>query len=65
MTGFRDAELLQALKSVGANLGTSVSKNTFAVIAKHVDEDTGKANDARKVGVPIMTPADFMAMYFD
>lgn len=64
MTGIRDAQVTEALKSVGANLGTSVSKNTVAVIAKSSDEDTGKAAEARKIGVPIMTPAEFMAKYF-
>jgi|LauGreDrversion4_1035100.scaffolds.fasta_scaffold01426_2 NAD-dependent DNA ligase len=64
MTGMRDAQVTEALKSVGANLGTSVSKNTVAVIAKSSDEDTGKAAEARKIGVPIMTPAEFMAKYF-
>ena len=64
MTGIRDAQVTEALKSVGANLGTSVSKNTVAVIAKSSDEDTGKAAEARKIGVPIMTPAECMAKYF-
>jgi NAD-dependent DNA ligase len=32
MTGFRDESLTDALKSVGAKLGSSVSKNTFAVL---------------------------------
>jgi len=64
MTGIRDANVAEALKSVGANLGSSVSKNTVAVIAKSSDEDTGKASDARKLGIPIMTPSEFMAKYF-
>lgn len=64
MTGIRDANVLEALKTVGANLGSSVSKNTVAVIAKSSDEDTGKASEARKLGIPIMTPSEFMAKYF-
>ena len=64
MTGIRDAKVAEALKTVGANLGSSVSKNTVAVIAKSADEDTGKAAEARKLGIPIMTPAEFMAKYF-
>jgi DNA ligase (NAD+) len=64
MTGVRDAKISEALKTVGANLGSSVSKNTVAVIAKSVDEDTGKAADARKLGIPIMTPDEFMSKYF-
>jgi NAD-dependent DNA ligase len=64
MTGIRDTSVAEALKSVGANLGSSVSKNTLAVIAKSSDEDTGKASEARKLGIPIMTPSEFMAKYF-
>jgi len=64
MTGVRDAKVAEALKTVGANLGSSVSKNTVVVIAKSADEDTGKAAEARKLGIPIMTPSEFMAKYF-
>jgi NAD-dependent DNA ligase len=64
MTGVRDAQIAEALKKVGANLGSSVSKNTVAVIAKSADEDTGKAAEARKLGIPIMTPSEFNAKYF-
>jgi len=64
MTGIRDANVAEALKSVGANLGSSVSKNTVVVIAKSADEDTGKASEARKLGIPIMTPSEFLAKYF-
>jgi len=64
ITGFRDESLADALKSVGAKLGSSVSKNTFAVLVKDKDEDTGKANDARKLGVPLYTPEEFKNIYF-
>ena len=64
MTGIRDDAVKDALKTVGANLGSSVSKNTVIVIAKSKDEDTGKAAEARKLGIPIMTPAEFLSTYF-
>jgi len=64
MTGVRDDAVKDALKTVGAILGSSVSKNTAVVVAKSKDEDTGKAAEARKLGIPIMTPAEFLAMYF-
>jgi len=64
MTGVRDETIKNALKTVGAILGTSVSKNTAVVIAKSKDEDTGKAFEARKLGIPILSPADFMMTYF-
>ncbi len=63
MTGFRDAAIQQALKDVGAKLGASVSKNTFVVLVKDLGEDTGKAADAKKIGIPLMTPQEFKAKY--
>jgi NAD-dependent DNA ligase/DNA polymerase/3'-5' exonuclease PolX len=64
MTGFRDAAIQQKIKDVGAKLGTSVSKNTFVVLVKDLGEDTGKAADAKKLGIPLMTPEEFKAKYF-
>jgi NAD-dependent DNA ligase len=63
MTGFRDNELQDALKNVGAKIGSSVSSKTFIVLVKDKDEDTGKANEARKLGVPLMTPEEFKNKY--
>jgi len=64
MTGFRDENLGIMLKNVGAKLASSVSKNTFAVLVKDKDEDTGKANDARKLGIPLYTAEEFKDKYF-
>ena len=63
MTGFRDAAIQQALKDVGAKLGSSVSKNTFLVLVKDLEEDTGKAADAKKLGIKLMTPEEFKSEY--
>jgi NAD-dependent DNA ligase/DNA polymerase/3'-5' exonuclease PolX len=63
MTGFRDAAIQEALKNIGAKLGSSVSSKTFVVLVKDKDEDTGKANEARKLGVPLMTPQEFTSKY--
>ena len=66
MTGFRDAELQNRLKEVGAKLGSSVSKNTFILLVKDsvAGEDTGKAAEARKLGIQIMTPEQLIEKYF-
>ena len=63
MTGFRDAAIQQLIKDVGAKLGSSVSKNTFLVLVKGLEEDTGKAADAKKLGIKLMTPEEFKAQY--
>ena len=64
MTGFRDSHLQEALKDVGAKIGSSVSSKTFVVLVKDKEEDTGKANEARKLGIPLMTPEEFKNNYF-
>jgi DNA ligase (NAD+) len=63
MTGFRDAELINELKEIGAKIGSSVSSKTFVVLVKDKDEDTGKAAEARKLNVPLMTPEEFRNKY--
>jgi NAD-dependent DNA ligase len=63
MTGFRDEDLQEKIKQVGAKVGSSVSKNTFIVLVKNIEEDTGKAADARKLGIPLMTPDEFKNKY--
>ena len=64
MTGFRDKNLEDKIKNAGAKLGSSVSKNTHLVIVKHLEEDTSKASDAKKLGVPLITVDDFNKQYF-
>jgi DNA ligase (NAD+) len=64
MTGFRDKNLEEQIKNAGAKLGTSVSKNTYLVIVKNLEEDTSKATDAKKIGVPLITINDFNKKYF-
>ena len=59
ITGFRDKNLSEELKKIGAKESNSVSKNTFAVVVKSKDEDTGKAEAARKKNIPIYTVEEF------
>lgn len=64
LTGFRDKELLQKLKDVGAIVGASVTKNTFAVVTKNksnADEGEGstKTDAAVKLGIPIFSLEEF------
>ena len=63
MTGFRDKDLIEKLKKVGAEQQTAVSKKTFMVIVKDKDEDTGKAEEARKLGILVITPDEIEAEY--
>ena len=59
MTGFRDASIQESLKKIGAKLTTSVSKNTFIVLVKDKNYDTGKILEARNLGITLMTPNEF------
>jgi NAD-dependent DNA ligase len=63
MTGFRDGEIQEALKNVGAKLGSSVSSKTFIVLVKDTEDDTGKVADAKKLGITLMTPEEFKKKY--
>jgi len=54
---------LDFLKEVGCQLGSTVSKNTFAVIAKNIEDDTGKLVEARKIGIPIYDCNMFLEKY--
>jgi len=63
MTGFRNKELEEKLKSVGAKVGTSVSKNTYLVVAKDKDDETGKVLEAKKLGINVLSLAEFLPLF--
>jgi NAD-dependent DNA ligase/DNA polymerase/3'-5' exonuclease PolX len=63
LTGFRDANMEASLKNWGAILGTSVSSNTFCVVAKDVKGDSGKISGAKKLGIPVLSVEEFKATY--
>uniref|UniRef100_A0A6C0E139 DNA ligase (NAD(+)) n=1 Tax=viral metagenome TaxID=1070528 RepID=A0A6C0E139_9ZZZZ len=64
LTGLRDKDVMGKLKQVAANITSSVSKNTFLVIAKSKEENTVKAEEARQLNIPILTVDEFMSQYF-
>jgi len=63
LTGTRDKNIIDFLKEVGATQGSSISKSTFLVVAKNKEEDTGKAEEARKLKIPIMSIHEFTETY--
>ena len=63
LTGTRDKTIIDFLKSVGANQGSSVSKNTHMVIAKDLNDDTGKVETAKKLGIELISVVDFITKY--
>lgn len=58
-SGVRDKVLEDIIVKNGGSVTTAVSKNTTLVVAKDVNEKTGKINKARNLGVPIMSLSDF------
>jgi DNA ligase (NAD+) len=65
LTGTRDKNIIEFLKNIGVNQSSNVSKTTFLVITKNKDEDTGKAEEARKLNIPIMTVDEFIQTYIN
>lgn len=63
LTGTRDKDILKYLEAVGAKQSSGVSKNTFLLVAKSEDDDTGKAEDARKLGIPIISVENFKKQF--
>jgi len=65
LTGTREKNIVDFLKQVGAIQGSSISKNTFLVVAKNKDEDTGKAEEARKLNITIMSIQEFIDTFIN
>jgi NAD-dependent DNA ligase len=65
ITGFRDKDLEEKLKSVGGKMGTGVNKNTFVLIVKtwSEHETSTKFVDAKKLGIEIMPLDVFKIKY--
>ena len=64
LTGFRDPIIIDKIKQVGAKQGSAVSKNTDLVIVKDdMSKNSGKAYEAVKLTIPIMTHDEFIKKY--
>jgi DNA ligase (NAD+) len=63
LTGTRDKTIIEFLNLIGAIQGSSVNKNTFLVIAKSKEDDTSKAEEARRLSIPIMSVIEFIEKY--
>jgi DNA ligase (NAD+) len=63
MSGTRDKELETDMERVGAILGSSVSSNTFAVITPDLETTSSKVINARKLDIPILTPAEVRSKF--
>ena len=64
MSGFREKELMQLIKNVGGINENQLSKDTFALIMKNVNEESGKKTTALKENIPIFDVNGFVNKYF-
>ena len=65
ITGFRNKDLENNILSKGGELSSSVSKNTFVVIAKDPEDESGKVIQAKEKNIPVMTAESFNLKYFN
>ena len=63
LTGCRDKSIIEFLKDIHANNGSNISKNTFVVVAKNTNDDTGKIKEAKNLNIPIMSVDEFIQSY--
>ena len=62
LTGFRDKNVLEQLKKIGAILASSVTSKTFSLIYKEGNEGS-KWNKANQLNIPCYTLSDFKEKY--
>jgi DNA ligase (NAD+) len=63
LTGTRDKNIIEYLQNIGAIQGSSVGRSTFLVIAKDIEDETGKVLEAKKLNIPIMSVEQFITTY--
>ena len=64
-TGGKDKDLIKLLEPVNVKIGSTISKNTFAIIAKSKDEESSKLVKARNMNIPIFELDEFKEKYFE
>ena len=63
VTGTRDKEFMKKMKDLGVSFRSSVTKQTDYVIVKSKQEQTGKVEQAKKLGITIITIDEFTKKY--
>ena len=56
-------KVLSLLEEHGGILDNSVTKNTFLLITKSMDDVSSKMKKAEELGIPILTPDNFLKEY--
>jgi len=64
MTGFRDAELVQKIESVGGLVSATINQKISFVLCKNPNAVNNKLKEAHRLNIPIISKDDFMNTYF-
>lgn len=64
MTKVRDKDIIEKLKNEGGFLDDNVSKNTYVLIVKDINDISNKIKKAKELNIPIMIPSEFKDKYF-
>ena len=62
VTGLTEKVIEDKVKAVGAKFGSSVSKNTDILVAKSVDESSGKLDKARELNKTLAKPIQIISL---
>jgi NAD-dependent DNA ligase len=62
VTGLTEKVIEDKVKSVGAKFGSSVSKNTDILVAKSVEESSGKLDKARELNKTLAKPIQIISL---
>lgn len=62
-TGFRDANLRGQIESYGGQVIDSLAKDTTCLVTRDIESNSSKVKNARKWGIEILTPDDFVKKY--
>lgn len=62
-TGFRNADLEKVIEKNGGELGSGVNSKTTILLVKDKSSGSSKVEKARKLGLKIMTAAEFTAKF--
>jgi DNA ligase (NAD+) len=55
-------EIEKVIREAGGKTGSSVSKNTFALVTNDTDTGSSKMKKAKELGIPIWSEDQLMAM---
>ena len=63
-SGFRfDKKMLEKLEKINVIVQDTINKETFLLIVKNIDDESGKVSNAKEKNIPIITREEFLDKY--